>query len=646
MEIVTQPIKDRKGHNAFMVCVMLTAVFSSANSQALEQISEQEMSESTGEGIAFLPENFFIRTNDGARDSTGAYIQNNSNQVLDAGYIRVVPVGNVSANRKAVGFDKADVYLYGFSYSQSNKQLGEARDYSDLSSGFGRPIDSWGTEKNPWILQTETETDVPSFNAGNPKNVSYLGINAPDFNKEVYAQAQADLAAGTYDPKKYAAYNLKLSWWGDIFKRDSDVVENGSDGLLSRTRLNATWDGVSLNGSHLRYFQTLNGAESVNLPARYNNTLGSSALLRLNGGDATQLRANIAETVNTDTAEWVQISDGGGDSNTPNLGEDATNKYREQVRMNNLSRTRTWQPKNVKSVLQLSTRQLGTDITNDLSTPALGGAVPQFDPNSGIFMYNPNINLPLGQLYQPIMIDTNGSNISLELARIPNNPEIYRQNNQQYQLNDYETWTGLGSANSIVGADSVGDGNYYGNTCNFHQCGKNMNGKFRPATHGSITIGSTVYDGAKNHVSAYKGEEAIGISFGKLENNSVTQNDQYISGMQYQRRNDVATGFLGLGPRRWQYLQANGWGPNSDQNNWDTVNPPWFDIGGSAPVGPDGQTPTTGTRYADEGYRNYALSEVRNTRPEFRQNTSPINNLGSAAVDGFSLQYYKFTTTN
>ena len=33
--------------------------------------------------------------------------------VLDTGYIRLIPVGPVSADAQADGFKKADVYLYG-----------------------------------------------------------------------------------------------------------------------------------------------------------------------------------------------------------------------------------------------------------------------------------------------------------------------------------------------------------------------------------------------------------------------------------------------------------------------------------------------------------------------------------------------------
>ncbi|MFW1924344.1 hypothetical protein ACG90D_20070, partial [Acinetobacter geminorum] len=83
--------------------------------------------------------------------------------------------------------------------------------------------------------------------------------------------------------------------------------------------------------------------------------------------------------------------------------------------------------------------------------------------SEGLYLYNPNINLVLGNLYQPLMLGSDGKNFSIEIARIANKPEIYKQIYTDY-----------------TGADTT----YTGSTCNVYSC-------VNP-THSSITIG-TVY---------------------------------------------------------------------------------------------------------------------------------------------------------
>lgn len=58
--------------------------------------------------------------------------------------------------------------------------------------------------------------------------------------------------------------------------------------------------------------------------------------------------------------------------------------------------------------LRISTAEtLGTDITNDLTTPAISKtSAPNFNANDGVFLYSPNIDLVLGSVYQPLIVDT------------------------------------------------------------------------------------------------------------------------------------------------------------------------------------------------------------------------------------------------
>ncbi len=65
----------------------------------------------------------------------------------------------------------------------------------------------------------------------------------------------------------------------------------------------------------------------------------------------------------------------------------------------------------MNNVLRLSTRESGTGQGN-LITPAInGGLAPTFDANEGVYLYNPNINLVLGSLYQPLVLSSDGKTL-------------------------------------------------------------------------------------------------------------------------------------------------------------------------------------------------------------------------------------------
>ena len=99
----------------------------------------------------------------------------------------------------------------------------------------------------------------------------------------------------------------------------------------------------------------------------------------------------------------------------------------------------------------MSTRE--TSDTGNLITPAInGGVAPTFDANEE-FTFIANINLVLGTLYQPLVLGSDGKNFSLEIARIANKPEIYKQIYTDYS-----------------GADT----SYKGSTCNVYQCGSQL----------------------------------------------------------------------------------------------------------------------------------------------------------------------------
>lgn len=209
---------------------------------ALQEISDAGLSETTGEGVAMLPENFSMQLNgaDTANSGAGGY---------GAGYIRFIPVGPLTQTSQDTNADgsvntsdhsvgKADLYLYGLSLAQSKKDYAAGRSSTDWGVGFGdvntttaatdfgRPITSWGSAENPWLLKVATEQNVPDFAAPTPTatsagSVSYLMLEAPLFNT---ATSFADLTAA-----EKSAYNLKMGLWTDVFVRDPTKIEGDAD---------------------------------------------------------------------------------------------------------------------------------------------------------------------------------------------------------------------------------------------------------------------------------------------------------------------------------------------------------------------------------------------------------------------------------
>ena len=449
------------------ILLSLMTLCISPMSFALQPLSDETLSSTTGEGIALVPQDaYFVFQGE---NSTASDLTDRSK---DTGYIHVIPVGPltnaaldtnkdnvVDAKDHSVG--KADLFVYGLALSKSDGNHNSRLANSDTAARIG----SWGTATNPWILKVETENQVPNFDPNNkcvasdPKcQVPYLTLEAPLFNTAI----PTNVADGA------DAYKLKMGLWADAFvldpsKREGDasVYKLGAtnqtvEGRANRLRLQAIWNDFTINGSRLQVFQTLNGATNANgMSAFYNNTLGIAGLVRLNSGDAANLR-------------------------TTNLND---------------------------KVLRLSTRE--TTNTNLLDSPAVNGtSAPIFDANEGLFIHNLNANLVLGSLYQPLILGSDGANFSLELTRIPNKEDIYRK-----------IYTDYDNPNSTV---------YQGSTCNVYKCGNNgLTGyQGNNATHSSITIGSTVYDASKNTLTAYKGADAVGVSFGAMrpvaQNSGVT----------------------------------------------------------------------------------------------------------------------------
>ncbi|MDR2060690.1 MAG: hypothetical protein LBQ29_04735 [Acinetobacter sp.] len=694
---------------------------------ALQELSDEGLSQTTGEGIALLPQNTYMIFQGEKNTTTGADLLNRQ---LDTGYINYVPIGPLSsattdtnksgavdAGDRAVG--KADLFLYGLALSASNIERADNHNERVGLNTAGTAINairSWGTATNPWILKVQSQANVPTFTPdGSTPNtdtgqVTYMALEAPLY--EYYNDNATGTGAPTViktgaDAAGADAYNLKLGLWADAFVRNPNkangaidqfqygnsagLVGTGSDidpNRANRLRLQGIWNGFSLNGSNLKIFQTLNGAGSTGgLSPFYNNTLGLAGVFRLNSGDGADFKATInQEVVQNTTSAWNTIHDGSSATFDPpkpcGSGSSCNNGGGAQTYGGNTSgcsffiqkrettqQTRsTWvAPSNLNNkVLRLSTRE--TADTDRLATPAIqGGNAPTFDANEGIFIYNLNTNLVLGNLYQPVILGSDGKNFSLEVARIPNKESIYKQ--------IYTDYTGA-------------DTSYKGSTCNVYQCGANISlgGKTYQgsnATHSSISIGSVYSNDGGKTLQAYKGIDAVGISFGKLNNRTNDLTKVYT---EYQYKYRQQSGSLGtwcssnpvLGicwgstynMYDWVYYNgtgtdstSEGWGgfqkydrkpvpgnnnpasagePTLNNRNWTASGNPavWMNPNNSA-------YPTANQRFKDflgSTYTNNPQS-IAPTTPVSAPALSPLNNMGSAVIDGVLIQHLKITTT-
>ncbi|NCI78894.1 hypothetical protein [Acinetobacter kanungonis] len=460
-------------HTTILRKTMLTSMLSLCYtySFALEALSDQALSNSTGEGIAILPENFKMVFQTAEDGLTAAQNQSRlANRNYDTGFIRFIPVGPLSETAKTAGAKKADVFLYGLALSASDNNLNSR--FSNL--GF-----HWGQETNPWVfsvksISTTANRVVYDF-AGVAQDFSYLSLEAP------YV---LDGAANTATDN-----NIKLGLWGDFFARNPLVAapvdaKNGApanlNGLDQRLRLQLVENGLSLNGSNLKLFQTLGGAASSSLPTSYNNTLGLAALIRLNTNDNPS-------TATEDSSKALRIS---------------------------------------------TAEALTTDINNDLTTPAISKTTaPNFNANDGVYLYSPNINLVLGSVYQPLIVDTaaDGQNFVIELTRIPNKANVYQQ--------IYTDYTALASGTTSA---------YKGSTCNIQYCGDaiSMGQTYQgnTATHSSISIGTVGFINNNKFLKADTSNNAVGVSFVTPTGTKTNLGSAAIDGVLIQHLKITTTG--------------------------------------------------------------------------------------------------------
>ncbi|WP_180076281.1 hypothetical protein [Acinetobacter sp. YH12106] len=417
---------------------------------------------------------------------------------------------------------KADVFIYGLALSRSDDSLSTR--YSN--QGF-----SWGSAENPWLFRAGTE-NVKQFKDA-AKDVGYIALEAP---LSPITGVESD-------------NNIKLGFWSDIFAREfnsSNVVDPITGGPTSgldkeyRLRTQFVANGLSFNGSQVRLFQTL---ESDNKD--YNQTLGMASIIRLNTDDNpsatgyldTRLLSRLDKIKDKTDAEIATLR------TLTNEQLQAQGLDREMISAESVTLARTYAG-NTDSInarnnalnskgIRLSTAAKTGPLDGDGPTPALNGSIaPIFHDSEGLYLYSPNINLVLGNMYQPFVVGSEGNNIILEVTRIPNIASIYNQIYQNY-------------------GGGLGTTDLKGSTCNVYSCGTPIKNNVsdttalyqgRNATHSSIAIGTTERIPGTNMLRAKDGVDSTGIVFKSIDGSSKNFGSAVIDGVLIQHLKIKTTG--------------------------------------------------------------------------------------------------------
>ncbi|RKG52675.1 hypothetical protein D7V64_08805 [Acinetobacter cumulans] len=372
--------------------------------------------------------------------------------------------------------------------------LALSKSNGNMNQRFSNQGINWGTAENPWLFRSGTAKDIQQYNAQNKADIAYIALEAP----------LAQVGGNATEDK------IKLGFWTDIFSRTLDssnkvnqLTGAPADGLDKDYRLRAQFvaNGLSIDGSQVRLFQT-----QPSTITQQSQTLGMASILRLNtNDDPSKLTIN--------------------DTNLDAKG------------------------------IRISTAAKSDTDDGTASTPALDGSfAPLFNDKEGLYLYSTNINLVLGNMYQPFIIGSEGNNIILELTRIPNVPEIYTKIYSYYADTD--------ANNTLIKKDTNGapqlkgvDGVYrtlMGSTCNVASCGTNTsqitaNGTTKDyqgtnATHSSIAIGSVTRDTSTNMLKANRDQASTGIVFKNAAGTAINLGSAAIDGVLIQHLKIKTTG--------------------------------------------------------------------------------------------------------
>lgn len=471
------------------------------------------------------------------------YAQNNAQQHTNQQIRYTINSATDMGNRKT----KADVFIYGLALSKSD---------GSLSTRFSNQGFNWGSADNPWLFRAGSQI-VKQF-TDEAKEIGYLALEAP---LATVVGSEAD-------------NNIKLGFWTDIFARgfnssnEVDPITGGpKEGLDAneRLRLQFVANGLSLNGSQVRIFQTLQPdltdvdlTKSENYLVKNQNyfqTLGIASLIRLNTDDQpnnVNFVDSVLEYVGSKTdAEITQLRNK-TDAELKQLGLNRnvlSDNYVQQAR-NALISIGDYSTKNASlnaKGIRLSTATLG-DLDAEVATPAMksGALAPLFQETEGLYLYSPNINLVLGNMYQPLVLGSKENNIIIEVTQIPNVADIYNQIYQKYPDIDYRVKNGNDELVLEVNPDLL-----KGSTCNVYSCGTSIKanssdtvGSFqgRNATHSSIAIGTVERLPHTNMLRAKDDVTSTGVVFKDAAGNSKNFGSAVIDGVLIQHLKITTTG--------------------------------------------------------------------------------------------------------
>lgn len=238
----------------FLTCLLAMSGIQTA--VALEKVDDQQLAETTGEGVALLPTAFSFVMQD-----------------EDASYINLIPRGQLSAQvtNNDSNARRADIFLRNLSITRSDDTFTRAS---------GSRIRSWGSGDNPFVLVVKTLT-APNYTGTSA--LPYFEFQMPNYCPTGVSDA-ANCPSGADTDTALDAYSIRLGLTADLILKN-DGEKQGYGTLVGKSLkglegigLQAIWNGLSVNGSRFAIFQTPSGSST----ATDNATLGIRGILRLN----------------------------------------------------------------------------------------------------------------------------------------------------------------------------------------------------------------------------------------------------------------------------------------------------------------------------------------------------------------------------
>lgn len=227
------------------VFILGCACLINIQANALEQLDDETLANTTGEGLAFFAKKFSL-------------------SMEDTDYIRITSTGGdaVSTGKKA------EIYAYGLKLGGSG------------STGRAVTKTNLGTVDNPAILKVYKTDAVPNFDPAQNGGEEEIDV----------MEVRLSTRDGTGSDE-----TLKFSTWLDLIGRDSENFQ-AANNAGDRTRIAVIGDKFSLNGSKFQLWQSLDHPTNID----YTNRFALSGLLRINTAETGSLRLTADTRTNPD----------------------------------------------------------------------------------------------------------------------------------------------------------------------------------------------------------------------------------------------------------------------------------------------------------------------------------------------------------